>query len=189
MMLEGLIPSLILILISELGDKTMVMSVVFSARYGKSVLILLAILSALIAVTLIGIGTGIIIFEVIPQYVFKYISSGLFLILGVYYLIKKETDDSEHTNPDIKSTLTSIFAFIFISEFGDKTQLAVISLTITTLDPLGVLLGAIAGFAVINTIAVILGNIISEKISIRLFQKISAVVFIVFGILILLGVL
>lgn len=184
--MDVFLAALTLILIAELGDKTMLLSIVFSARYRKPLTVLLLALLALSTVTLIGIGIGFLIVELIPEAVLKYISGSLFLIIGLYYLLapfKAETASSS------KAGLASFFGLMFISEFGDKTQISIISLTISTMSPIGVFIGALIGFTVINSIAVILGDRISSRINPVIIRRISAVVFIAFSVLTFLGVL
>ena len=175
-----------MILVAELGDKTMLMSIIFSAEYRKPLTILALALLALSTVTLIGIGVGLLIIELIPVHVLKYISGSLFLIIGLYYLL---TPVQEKQTTASKKGLTAFLALMFISEFGDKTQISIISLTISTMSPIGVFTGAIIGFTVINLIAVILGDRVSGKIKPAIIKRISAIIFIAFSVLTFIGIL
>jgi putative Ca2+/H+ antiporter (TMEM165/GDT1 family) len=187
-LIEAFISALTLILITELGDKSMLMSMIFSARYKKRLLVLTSVILALATVTIIGIVIGFIIFEIIPEIYLNYISGSIFIILGIYYIInsRRETED---LSIDTKVSFASIYSLTFISEFGDKTQIAIISLIISTMEPIGVFIGAIIGFLVINLMAVYVGEKISKKISINLIKTVSAIIFIIFGILTILNIL
>lgn len=164
----------------------MLLSVVFSARYNKPLTILALALTALSAVTLIGIGVGYLLTGLIPEGLLNYISGSIFLLIGVYYLLIPVKEEQVNSS---KTGLAAFFTLMFISEFGDKTQISIISLTISTLSPLGVFIGAIIGFAVINAVAVILGNRVSGKVNPTLIRRVSAVIFIVFSILTFLQIL
>jgi len=176
-----------LILATELGDKTMLSTIVFSARYKRPYMVLAAVMLALSTVTLIGIGVGFLLTEIIPLYILIYISGSVFIILGFYYLLtaKKEEEDSIRAT----ASFAAVFWIVFISEFGDKTQLAVISLTISLIAPIEVFFGATLGFLIINGIAILIGETISQRLPLVLIKRVAAILFIVFGILILSGVL
>ncbi len=188
MILEAITSAFILILVTELGDKTMLSTIVFSARYKRPYAVFVAAILALSVVTLIGIGAGFLLTEIIPTYILVYISGSIFIILGFYYLLtaKKEEDED---SVKAAASFATVFWFVFISEFGDKTQLAVISLTITLIAPVEVFVGAILGFLIVNGIAVIIGETAGQKLPLVLIKRVAAILFIVFGILILVGIL
>jgi len=58
------------------------------------------------------------------------------------------------------------FTLTFVAEWGDRTQLATITLA-SAHDALGVLLGAIGGHAMCAALAVMCGNLIAGRISER----------------------
>ena len=79
------------------------------------------------------------------------------------------------------------FATLFLAELGDKTQLAVITMTSKTRAGLSVFLGASLALVVVTLLGVLLGSLIGQYIPEGLIQKVAAVVFIVIGVLMLLG--
>jgi len=81
----------------------------------------------------------------------------------------------------------STFVLIFMAELGDKTQLAVITLSAKEKTPLTILVSAILGFALATIIAIIIGTIGAKYIPVEVVQKVAAVAFIVIGILIFFG--
>ncbi|MHA1238785.1 MAG: TMEM165/GDT1 family protein [Candidatus Odinarchaeia archaeon] len=187
MVLEAFTSTLVLILVAELGDKSMLLSVVLSARYKRPYIVLAAVILGLLTVTLIGIATGFLILELIPEYVLTYFSAAIFLGIGVYYFLTSKSEEVEPLGSNL--TFFTIFWLTFISEFGDKTQLAVISLTVSAVAPLEVFAGAALGFLIINCVAVAMGDKISEKLPLILVKKAAAVLFIFFGVLMLIGIL
>jgi putative Ca2+/H+ antiporter (TMEM165/GDT1 family) len=74
------------------------------------------------------------------------------------------------------------FILTFVAEWGDRTQLATISLAIKY-SPLGVTIGAILGHAICAAIAVTCGKLICGRISERQLTFIGGCLFILFGIL------
>lgn len=79
------------------------------------------------------------------------------------------------------------FLTLFLAELGDKTQLAVITMTSSTESKLSVFLGASLALVAVTLIGVVFGGVLSQYIPTEWLQKIVAVAFIVIGGLMLLG--
>ena len=79
------------------------------------------------------------------------------------------------------------FVTLFLAELGDKTQLAVITMTASTESKISVLLGASLALIVGTILGVLLGGILSQYSPTEWLQRIVAVGFIVIGVLMLLG--
>jgi len=75
------------------------------------------------------------------------------------------------------------FGILFLGELGDKTQLIVFNLALEHEKSYKVGIGATLGFAVIVTLGVIFGAIITNFVPISLVSIISGIVFILIGIL------
>lgn len=79
------------------------------------------------------------------------------------------------------------FLTLFLAELGDKTQLAVITLTAKTDSKVAVFLGASLALVLVSLLGVLVGGILSQYVPTEWLQRIVAVAFIVIGILMLLG--
>ena len=79
------------------------------------------------------------------------------------------------------------FLTLFLAELGDKTQLAVITMTASTDSKIAVFVGASAALVVVTLIGVLVGGILSAYIPTEWLQRIVAAAFIVIGVLMLLG--
>jgi putative Ca2+/H+ antiporter (TMEM165/GDT1 family) len=79
------------------------------------------------------------------------------------------------------------FLTLFLAELGDKTQLAVITMTSSTESKLSVLLGACLALVVVTILGVAVGGVLSQYIPTEWLQRIVAAAFIVIGVLMLLG--
>ena len=75
--------------------------------------------------------------------------------------------------------IISVFV-VFIAEMGDKTQFGVFSLALK-FDRYRVLLGAIAGFALMTLLAVIFGEFVVRLIPQNIITTTAAVLFIILG--------
>ncbi len=79
------------------------------------------------------------------------------------------------------------FITLFLAELGDKTQLAVITMTADSKSTLSVFLGASLALIVVTLLGVLLGGMLSAYIPTEWLQRIVAVAFIVIGMLMLFG--
>jgi Ca2+/H+ antiporter, TMEM165/GDT1 family len=82
---------------------------------------------------------------------------------------------------DWKLTLTT-FTAIFLAEMGDKTQLAIFSLTGTSRKPLPVFLGGAAALIMVTALGVLFGEAVLKYLPAAILNKIAAILFIGIGI-------
>ena len=75
------------------------------------------------------------------------------------------------------------FVSLFVAELGDKTQLAVITLTCKHQRPLPIFLGATAALAAVTAIGVLGGQGLARVIHPELMRKAAAGLFVLLGIL------
>lgn len=81
------------------------------------------------------------------------------------------------------------FLTLFLAELGDKTQLAVITMTAKTDNKLAVFIGASLALVVVTLLAVLFGGLLTQYVPAEWLQRIVAVAFIAIGVLMLLGML
>lgn len=79
-----------------------------------------------------------------------------------------------------KLVLTT-FGAIFLAEMGDKTQLAVITLTASSRRPWAVFLGACAALTFVTALGAVLGGTLTRWVPERILSKAAAVLFVVIG--------
>jgi Ca2+/H+ antiporter, TMEM165/GDT1 family len=79
------------------------------------------------------------------------------------------------------------FVTLLLAELGDKTQLAIITMSANTQSKLAVFLGASLALVSVSLLAVLIGGILNQFIPTEWLQRIVAVAFIVIGVLMLLG--
>ena len=77
------------------------------------------------------------------------------------------------------------FGVIFLAEMGDKTQLAALTMSAETKKPLAVFIGAALALVCVSAIGVAVGGVLSHVIPLIWIKRVSAVAFIVVGVLIL----
>ncbi|HNS50724.1 MAG TPA: TMEM165/GDT1 family protein [Anaerolineae bacterium] len=85
--------------------------------------------------------------------------------------------------PENLKVMLSTFALLFVAELGDKTQLAVISMTAKHKAPLWVFLGASAALIVVTGLGVLGGELLTRVIPENILHKIAAAGFVLMGVL------
>lgn len=198
--LEGFTAGLLLITLSELGDKTFFIGAILAMRHPRR-WVFLGVTLALAAMTLLSVWIGQVI-TILPQRYVSAIAIALFLGFGLKLLYDasrmsgKDGLDGECeealeaveereqgiTTWSVRAVLIEAFSLTFVAEWGDRTQLATITLASSN-HVYGVLVGAILGHAICAAIAVGCGKLIAGRISERLLTAIGGVLFIGFGIL------
>lgn len=81
------------------------------------------------------------------------------------------------------------FVTLFLAELGDKTQLAVVTMTASTESKISVFLGASLALITVTLLGVLVGGVLTQFIPTEWLQRIVAVAFIVIGVLMLFKVL
>ena len=81
----------------------------------------------------------------------------------------------------LKQLLTA-FSVIFLAELGDKTQLAVLTLSASTRRPLSIFLGGSLAMVLLTGIGAIAGGTIARYVPENALSKIAAVLFVVIGV-------
>ena len=79
------------------------------------------------------------------------------------------------------------FLTLFLAELGDKTQLAVITMSADTNSKLSVFLGAALALVIVSLLGVLVGGVLSAYIPTEWLQRVVAVAFIAIGVLMLFG--
>jgi putative Ca2+/H+ antiporter (TMEM165/GDT1 family) len=81
--------------------------------------------------------------------------------------------------------LMTTFGVIFLAEMGDKTQLAAMTLSAQTKKPVAIFLGAALALVSVSAIGVLVGAGLSQYLPLIWIKRVSAVAFIIIGVLIL----
>jgi putative Ca2+/H+ antiporter (TMEM165/GDT1 family) len=83
--------------------------------------------------------------------------------------------------------LWTTFGLIFLAELGDKTQLTTMALAAQSKSPAAVFLGAAGALAVSSLLGVLLGGVITRVIPASYIQVASGLMFILLGLLLVMG--
>ncbi len=164
--------------LAELGDKTQLAIFSLSSRTEKHYELLAGVLLAFLLSSIIAVIFGGLVSQFVPQNVLKIIAGILFIGFGVFSFI--ETHNKPET-PPLRNPFISAFTLVFLSEIGDKSQLAV-GLFATRFNPLLVFLGSFLVLALLSIAAVYVGKTLLTKINRTALSYFSAALFILIGI-------
>lgn len=199
-MLAAFTAGLLLITISELGDKTFFIAMLLAMRHSRR-LVFIGVIAALAAMTVLSVLLGQAA-SLLPKLWIHYAEIILFLGFGIKLLYDAQTmgaqtpcgDEVQEAKAAIdESTLTlnlarlqqgvilQAFALTFAAEWGDRTQIATIALAASN-NPWGVTVGATLGHAICAAIAVVGGRLISGRLSERTVTLLGGILFLIFGI-------
>ncbi|MBH8572895.1 TMEM165/GDT1 family protein [Nostocaceae cyanobacterium CENA369] len=198
-MLTAFTAGLLLITVSELGDKTFFIAVILAMHHSRR-LVFIGVIAALAAMTILSVLLGQTV-SLLPKNYIHYAEIVLFIAFGLrlLYQAKKmpaacDTEVVEEAEAAVKQAdlqlpkqksswaiLTEAFLLTFMAEWGDRTQIATIALAAGN-NPIGVTIGAILGHAICAAIAVIGGKMIAGRISERQLTFAGGCLFLIFGV-------
>lgn len=196
--MEYLYPMLVafmMIFVAELGDKTQLLVLSFSgALKARTILLGVAFGSLFSHGIAIIFGSQIGLLEnQFLHHVLEIITYLSFIVIGLLSLVPKKekicpnSDKKEGLIQHIlhlKLPYTFLIALtIAIGELGDKTFLASIGFGIEYPNAKVLLvIGAILGMVISDSIAILCGKFLSNHISEAMMQKVSGILFLIFGI-------
>lgn len=197
-MLTAFTAGLLLVSISELGDKTFFIAAILAMRHPRRWVFVGAI-AALSLMTVLSVLFGQAA-SLLPQVYVQWAEAILFLGFGVKLLLdarrmsnQPNLEEQEEALSAVKdaeaklpkrhtpwAVITEAFGLTFIAEWGDRTQITTIALAAAN-NPIGVTLGAILGHAICAAIAVACGRLVCGRISERTITALGGGLFLVFG--------
>ena len=185
--MEAFFVSTGLVAIAEIGDKTNILAMVLATRYRQPLPIILGILVATLANHALAASVGAAVAAWIGPDAMRWILGVLFVVMAGWCLIPDKEDDGPKSIGKLGAFLATAVAF-FLVEMGDKTQLATVALAARFHSVLLVTAGTTAGMLLANVPAVLFGDVIARRVSLKLVRALAAVSFLVLGALTLMGV-
>lgn len=183
----------LLVFLSELGDKTQLLVLSFSTKVKSYTILFGVALGSFLShgfAILFGSTLGSLEnpFFHLSLKLITYLS---FLFLGFFSLFHKEKDSSQkkHKEHSFRHFFSLHIGYLFMiafsiafGEIGDKTFLASLGLGIQYPSfKIALILGAILGMVISDSLAILLGKFLSDKISDKMMNRLSSILFIVFG--------
>jgi Ca2+/H+ antiporter, TMEM165/GDT1 family len=189
------------VFVAELGDKSQLVALSMAAR-GRAIAVLVGIAAAVAVLQALAVGVGTGLSSALPDRALEIGSGLVFVAAGIWTLVRSDGTDggedgidarpdiAEVAAPDERSdrrvAVTSASAF-FLAEFGDKTQLATLVLA-STYGALGTWAGATLGQVSADVLAIVIGARLGSRLPRSAIAKLSAVLFLIVGLLLLAGI-
>lgn len=177
--MEVLFNSFLLVAATEMGDKTQLLAFLLVARFRQPWVILGGIFVATVFNHLFAAFVGDWISQLLSPMMLRWVLATLFFAFAIWVLIPDKEED-----PKIKGRwgafATTLVAF-FLAEMGDKTQLATVALAARYQNLAMVTAGTTLGMMFSDGLAVLFGEQILKKISLKYVRWFSALLFILFG--------
>lgn len=172
------------IALAELGDKTMIAMIALSSRHKKAHLkLFLGALAGFFFIDGVAILIGAYLLNLLPVNIIKIIAGLLFIGFGTYTLFFQKVESVKTHDGHVFLTA---FSMVFITELGDKTQIAA-ALFATEYNPWLVLASTIFGIGLVTALAIYIGNRLTKYIRPKTVNIIAGIIFILVGIASLVG--
>lgn len=184
--MESLLVSTSAIALAEMGDKTQLLAFLLAARFKKPLPILLGILAAtLLNHGLAGTLGTLIGIRLSPE-ILGWVLGLTFIGMAFWTLIPDKIDEEETQIPGKLGVFAATLTAFFLSEMGDKTQIATVALAAHYAAPWMVIAGTTFGMLIADVPAVFIGNRFASRIPMRLVHTLAAGLFALLGVLTLL---
>lgn len=170
-----------IIFVAELGDKSQLMAMTFAARY-KAITILIAITIATALVHLVSVIFGAVVGAALPTNTISVLAGIAFVGFAAWTLKGDELDEEDEARAKraTKSVLWTVGIAFFLSELGDKTMLATITLA-TKHGLFGTWLGSTLGMVAADGLAIVVGQQLGSHLPEKAVRIGAAIIFVIFG--------
>jgi Ca2+/H+ antiporter, TMEM165/GDT1 family len=178
------------IFLAELPDKTALAAMVLATRH-RALPVFLGAALALTAQSIIAVAAGALLAKLPSQVV--HIGSGLvFIGCALVMWFRKPEAEEQHAEgaakPGFWRALWTVFAVVFIAEWGDLTQIGTAAFEAKHHAWFTIFIASSLALWLVAGIAVFVGNRAAKLLDPVITQKIAAVVFVVVGVLLMVGV-
>ncbi len=178
--MEAFLTSCMLVAISEIGDKTQLLSFVLAARLRAPLPIIAGIFVATIFNHALAGSVGVWLAQLISPQWLPWITGSVFIAFGVWALKPDSLDDEPKVHP-AGAFVTTVIAF-FIAEMGDKTQFATVALGAQFQNALlAVVAGTTFGMLLADVPAVLLGDRLATRLPLKQIRWFAAALFVITG--------
>jgi putative Ca2+/H+ antiporter (TMEM165/GDT1 family) len=174
------------IFVAELPDKTALAALVLATRH-RALPVFLGASCALTVQSMVAVGAGSLLSKLPSQYV-RIGTAVLFLICAVVMWFRHQEDEKEAKDASgFWRTFGTVFAVIFIAEWGDLTQIGTAAFAAKYHNWPIIMAASVAALWCVAAIAVFVGNRAGKLLDPTITQKIAAVIFAGVGVVLLIG--
>lgn len=204
--LQAFLKSLLMILVTELGDETFIIAAIMAMRHPRLV-VYVGAMTALVSMTVISTALGYVLPNLISRQATQHAATALYTFFGMRLLWIAWRSKPQASNQDeveeveakleaseqqprtklqqvLNRLCTPVFLealiLTFLAEWGDRSQIATMTLA-AEYNPYGVTVGAILGHSICTGTAVLGGQLLAMKISQRTVALSGGMLFLLFA--------
>ncbi len=161
-----------LIFLAELPDKTMFASLAMGTRM-RPLYVWFGTSTAFLAHVVLAVGAGGLL-GLLPDLAVKLVSAALFAF-GAFVLLRGGGDDDEGDEggaivAGFWPVYTTAFMAVFISEWGDLTQITTANLAASN-GILATAIGSLAALMTVSALALLAGRFIAKRVPLKIVQR------------------
>lgn len=172
--------SLSFIFLAELGDKSMLLAMAFAAKYPARI-VLAGVFCATALNHFLVVALGGYVIDVVQGNTIALVCSASFIFFGLWTFRGDKISEDDMGKDKATPFLTVATAF-FISEMGDKTQLATLALAAQYQSLMPVWLGSTLGMVAADSAGIVAGIYLGKKIPENAIKCVCGSIFILTGI-------
>ncbi|MEV8585796.1 TMEM165/GDT1 family protein [Streptomyces sp. NPDC051180] len=165
-----------LIFLAELPDKTMFASLAMGTRM-RPLYVWIGTSTAFLAHVAIAVGAGSLL-GLLPGWSVKLVSALLFGF-GAFVLLRggddEEADEGGRTVSGFWPVFSTAFMAVFISEWGDLTQITTANLAATN-GTWSTAIGSLAALMSVSALALVAGRFIAKRVPLKTVQRVGGVI-------------
>lgn len=180
-MIEAFLASTAVVALAEIGDKTMLLAIVLAARLRAPWQILAGIFVATIANHALAALVGQQVAGLLEADWFRIAVALGFVAMAAWTLVPDKLDEDDDGVRQRGGAFVTTLVSFFLVEMGDKTQVATIALGAQYHSVLTVAAGTTLGMMLANAPAVLLGEKLVQRISLKATRIAAALLFLVLG--------
>ena len=181
--MEAFFISTAIVALAEMGDKTQLLALVLAARFRKPWPIVGGIFVATLLNHALAGAAGAWVTTWLGPQLLRWVLGLSFIAMAAWMLIPDKLDDEDATDAPRWGVFGTTVVAFFLAEMGDKTQIATVMLAAQYSAWLWVVAGTTLGMMLANAPVVWLGERITRLVPLRIVHGVSALIFLLLGVL------
>ena len=184
--MEVVLIAMAVVAIAELGDKTQLVAVVMASRLKRPLAIAAGMIVALTAMHTLAAFGGAFVDRLLPDRLLGWLVGIGFCLMAIWTARSSGHERADMPRPTHQRQvfLTALVVFVML-EFGDKSQLTTVGLSIALRPTWQVGLGAALGSVLVNLPMIWLGYRLQNRLPQRLLHRLATVMFLLVGLAVL----
>jgi putative Ca2+/H+ antiporter (TMEM165/GDT1 family) len=185
---EALAVSTAAVALGEIGDKTQLLALLLAARFRRPLPIIAGIAVATLANHAAAGAVGAQLARVIDPQWMRWLLGSSFIAAALRLLVPDQADDGPKASHGRLGVFGNTTAAFFLTEMGDKTQIATVMLAARYGALTAVVVGTTAGMLMANVPAVVFGEALVKRLPAAPVHRIAAILFAAVGVAVSAGV-